>query len=161
MMERPTLYLETTIPSYYTARVSQNLVVAAHQAITNEWWQRESNKYTLYISQFVLDEVVEGDPEAAKRRSDFLAPFPLLEITDEVLTVTKAIINTKFFPEKAIQDALHVAITAVHGIDYLLTWNCVHINNAIFKERLRIVSEQCGFHFPMICTPEELMEGEI
>ncbi|MBI4531315.1 MAG: type II toxin-antitoxin system VapC family toxin [Candidatus Latescibacteria bacterium] len=159
-MEKPTLYLETTIPSYYTARVSQNLIVAAHQAITIEWWQNESHKYAMYISQFVLDEVAEGDPEASQRRLDFLSPFPLLETTDEVLSLTKAILRARFSPEKAIRDASHIAIVAVHGVEYLLTWNCTHINNATLKEKLRIVCEQQGVHFPIICTPEELMEED-
>ena len=88
-MGKPTLYLETTISSYYTARVSQNLIVAAHQALTEEWWQRESQKYNIYISQFVLDEAEAGDPDAAQRRMTFLNSFPLLEVTDEVLSVRK------------------------------------------------------------------------
>lgn len=158
MRDKPTLYLETTIPSYHTARVSQNLIVAAHQAITNEWWEKESSKYTIYISQFVLDEASEGDPDASHRRLDFLAPFLLLEATDEVLELTKTILNTPFFPRKAIRDASHIAIAAVHGLEYLLTWNCKHINNATFKDNLRRECEKQGYHFPIICTPEELME---
>jgi len=159
MIEKPTLYLETTIPSYYTARMSQDLIVAAHQAITNEWWENESSKYTIYISQFVLDEANEGDPDASRRRLEFLTPFLLLETTDEVLTLTEVILDTPFFPEKAIRDASHIATAAVHGVEYLLTWNCKHINNATFKEKLREVCEKQGYHFPTICTPEELMEA--
>lgn len=158
MTEKPTLYLETTIPSYYTARVSQDLIVAAHQAITNEWWDNESSKYTIYISQFVLDEAGEGDPIASRRRLEFLTPFLLLETTDEVLALTELILNTPLFPGKAVRDASHIATAAVHDIDYLLTWNCKHINNAIFKEKLRGVCEKQGFRFPVICTPEELVE---
>ena len=89
---------------------------------------------------------------------DFLEPFLLLEATDEVLSLTKAILDTQFFPEKAVRDASHIAVAAVHGIEYLLTWNCKHINNATFKEKLRIVCERERFRFPIICTPEELME---
>ena len=158
MTEKQTLYLETTVPSYYTARVSQDLIVAAHQAITNEWWEHESSKYTIYISQFVFDEASEGDPIASRRRLEFLTPFLLLETTDEVLALTELILNTPFFPENAIRDASHIAMAAVHGIDYLLTWNCKHINNATFKDKLRGVCEKQGYHFPIICTPEELME---
>ncbi|MBD3308431.1 hypothetical protein GF339_18510 [candidate division KSB3 bacterium] len=157
-MEKPTVYLETTIPSYYTARVSQHLIVAAHQAITQDWWQQEARKYECYISQFVLDEAAEGDQDAAKKRLDFLAPFPLLKITEEVLTLTELVLQTKYIPEKAIRDASHIAIAVVHNIDYLLTWNCTHINNALFKEKLRVLFEQQGFRLPIICTPEELME---
>jgi hypothetical protein len=154
---KSTLYIETTIPSYYTAWSSRNLIVAAHQSITIEWWINESKKYDIYISQFVLDEVAEGDHEASKKRLDFLLPFPLLEITDEVLVLTKIILGTEYFPEKAIRDASHIAIAAVHGIEYLLTWNCLHINNAVIKEKLRKTFEKRRVHFPIICTPEELI----
>jgi hypothetical protein len=157
-MEKPTLYLETTIPSYYTARVSQNLIVAAHQAITQEWWHQEALKYDIYISQFVIDEAAAGDPDAAQRRLTFLNPFPLLETTAEVELLAQNIINTHLFPTKAIQDVSHIAVAVVHGIDYLLTWNCTHINHATTKEKVRVICEQQGFPFPIICTPEELME---
>ncbi len=159
-MKKPTLYLETTIPSYYTARVSQNLIVAAHQALTEEWWQREAQKYDIYISQFVLDEAEAGDPDAAQRRMAFLNSFPLLEVTDEVLSLTENILSTQLFPAKAIRDVSHIAIASVHGIEYLLTWNCTHINHAATKEKVRIVCGQEGWLFSIICTPEELMEED-
>lgn len=159
-MENPTLYLETTIPSYYTARMSQNLVVAAHQIITEEWWLNESHKYDIYISQFVLEEAAEGNKEASERRLSFLKPFPLLEATDEVLMLTKAIADTGWFPAKEVRDASHIAIASVHELNYLMTWNCAHINNAIFKEKLRMICEHKGFRFPVICTPEELTEKQ-
>jgi hypothetical protein len=157
-MAKPTLYLETTIPSYYVARVSQNLIVAAHQAITLEWWQREAEKYDIYISQFVLDEAEAGDPDAAQRRLTFLKAFPLLEITDDVLSLTEKILKTQLFPAKAIRDVSHIAVAAVHGLDYLLTWNCTHINHATTKEKVHAVCKRAGLPFPIICTPEELME---
>lgn len=157
-MEKPSLYLETTIPSYYTARVSQNLIVAAHQAITQEWWQQEALKYNIYISQFVLDEASAGDPDAAQRRLAFLNNFPLLELTPDVELLVQYIINTNLFPVKALQDVSHIAVAAVHGMEYLLTWNCTHINHATTKEKVRHICEAQGFLFPIICTPEELKE---
>ncbi len=157
-MKKPTLYLETTIPSYYTARVSQNLIVAAHQAITQEWWQREAIKYDIYISQFVMDEAAAGDQNAAQRRLDFLNSFPLLETIAEVESLAQKIVKTHLFPMKAIQDVSHIAVAAVHRMEYLLTWNCTHINHATTKEKVRLVCEKQGYSFPIICTPEELME---
>ncbi len=159
-MNKPTLYLETTIPSYYTARLSQNLIAAAHQAITTEWWINESSKFDIYISQFVLDEAAEGDSEASQRRLDFLSPFPLLKTTDDVFSLTQILIQEALFPLKAIRDISHIAISAVHGVNYLLTWNCTHINNASIKENVKTICEHQGFQFPIICTPEELMEVE-
>ncbi|MEW6606463.1 MAG: type II toxin-antitoxin system VapC family toxin [bacterium] len=157
-MNKASLYLETTIPSYYTAWVSQNLIVAAHQAITQEWWQQEASKYDIYISQFVLDEAAAGDFEAAQRRLTFLNPFPLLEITPEVEALVQTIINSRLFPIKVIQDISHIAIASVHKMDYLLTWNCTHINHATTKENVRRICEAEGYLFPIICTPEELKE---
>lgn len=157
-MDKPTLYLETTIPSYLMARSSQNLIIAAHQTITSEWWSKESSKYAVYISQFVLDEAAEGDVEASKKRMDFLSAFPILETTQHAFELTHTIVRTRCLPVKAIRDISHIAIAAVHGVDYLLTWNCTHINNAMIKENIRIICERQGFHIPIICTPEELME---
>lgn len=149
---------ETTIASYYTAWLSQNLIVAAHQAITQEWWQHEASIYDIYISQFVLDEAAAGDPDAAQRRLTFLNPFPLLEITEQVELLAQKIIETHLFPQKALQDVSHIAVAVIHGMKYLLTWNCTHINHATTKEKVRVICEQQGFPFPIICTPEELME---
>lgn len=158
--EKLTLYLETTIPSYYTARTSRDLIVAARQSVTAEWLVKESHKYDIYISQFVLDEAAGGDSEAAGKRTDFLSQFPLLEITDEVISLTEVILNTGLFPEKAVRDVSHIAVASAHSIEYLLTWNCTHINNATVKEKLRKTFEEKVLHFPIICTPEELAEEE-
>ena len=158
--EKPTLYLETTIPSYYTARTSRDLIVAARQAITTEWIDKESYKYNIYTSQFVLDEAVGGDSEAAEKRVNFLSSFQLLEITDEVISLSEIILNTRLFPAKAVRDVSHIAVAAAHEIKFLLTWNCTHINNATVKERLRKTFEKKNLYFPIICTPEELSEEE-
>lgn len=159
-IEKPTLYLETTIPSYYTAWTSRDIIVAARQSITAEWIEKESHKYDIYTSQFVLDEAVEGDSEAARKRLDFLASFPLLEITDEVISLSEIILETRLIPEKAVGDASHIAVASAHEIEYLLTWNCKHINNATIKERLRRTFESQSLYFPIICTPAELTEDE-
>lgn len=157
---KPTLYLETTIPSYYTALTSRDIIVAARQSITAEWMEKESHKYDIYTSQFVLDEAIEGDLEAAGKRLNFLASFPLIEITNEVISISEIILETRLIPEKAVGDASHIAIASAHEIEYLLTWNCKHINNATIKEILRKTFEKRNLYFPIICTPEELSEEE-
>ena len=88
---RPKLYLETTIPSYLTARPSRDLIVAGHQQITQEWWSRRKNDFSIYISQFVLDEARGGDREAARDRLSVISQFHLLEVTDEVTELSSAI----------------------------------------------------------------------
>ena len=157
-MKKKKLYLETTIPSYMTAWPSTSLIVAAHQAITINWWTANSMKYDIHISQFVIDEASSGDKDAIKRRLDFISGFKILDVTDEVLSLSKRIINSRLIPTKAFNDASHIAVAAVHSVDYLLTWNCSHINNAFIKEKLFHLCSEAGYHLPSICTPEELME---
>jgi hypothetical protein len=62
------LYLETTIPSYLTSRLSRDLIVAGHQQVTREWWERRRDAFQLCLSQLVIDEVSAGDPAAARER---------------------------------------------------------------------------------------------
>ena len=152
------LYLETTIPSYLTARPSRDLIVAAHQQITREWWDNRLASFEIYISQFVLEEAGKGDPEAALLRLRILDSIPLLEITEDVVFLSSELVRTGTIPKKAMWDAFHIATSAVHAIEYLMTWNCTHIANATILRKIQKVCEQCGFFCPVICTPEELLE---
>ena len=147
------LYLETTIPSYLTARPSRDLIVAAHQQITREWWDNRLASFEIYISQFVLEEAGKGDPEAALLRLRILDSIPLLEITEDVVFLSSELIQTGTIPKKGMWDAFHIATSAVHGIEYLMTWNCTHIANATIMRSIQKVCEQCGFFCPVICTP--------
>jgi predicted nucleic acid-binding protein len=152
------LYLETTIPSYLTARPSRDLIVAGHQQLTKDWWSIRRDSFEICISQFVLDEAGAGDAEAARERMEVLKALPLLEITDSVLRHATALLQSGIIPNKAAQDAAHIAISAVHGIDYLMTWNCSHIANAMIVRKVQEICLNNGFSCPVICTPEELME---
>jgi len=152
---KPRVYLETTIPSYLTAWLSRDLIRAAHQQITREWWQRRE-QYELYASQLVLRECQAGDPEAAKERIAVLAGLPLLEQTDAVEALAQQLLRGVPLPAPAASDALHIASAAAHGMDYLLTWNCTHIANAILRGQIEAVCRDAGFEPPTICTPEEL-----
>jgi predicted nucleic acid-binding protein len=154
---RPTVYLETTIPSYLTAWPSRDVVRAAHQQLTREWWKRRRASFRLYTSTLVLDEVAVGDAVAARARLRVMQKMPLLEVNDAVAGLTGHLLKAGCIPAKAATDAAHLAVATVHGMDYLLTWNCRHINNA---EILRTVAALCarhGYVLPMVCTPEELM----
>lgn len=151
------VYLETTIPSYLTAWPSRDLIIAGHQQITKEWWRTRRSEFELYISQLVVDEAGAGDAEAAKERMAILGPLPLLDISEAVLQLASAILQTGVIPAKAARDAAHIAVTAVHSIDFLLTWNCAHIANAQIIKQVQAICEQHGFPCPVICTPEELM----
>ena len=154
------VYLETTIPSYLTAWPSRDLVIAGHQQMTEVWWRTRRDEFEICISQFVLDEASAGDAEAAQERLAILKPLPLLDISEAVLELASAILQSGIIPAKAAQDAAHIAISAVHGIDFLLTWNCAHIANAQIVKKVQAICTQHGFPCPLICTPEELMGNE-
>jgi hypothetical protein len=153
------VYLETTIPSYLTARPSRDLVTAAHQQITREWWDTRRHDFDLFVSQMVIDEASAGDPEAAVRRLEVLAPLPLLDPRAEGANLAQALIEQVPLPVSAAADALHIAIAVVNGMDYLLTWNCTHIANAALRSQIETVCRSTGFEVPIICTPNELLEA--
>lgn len=156
---KPRLYMETTVPSYLTSRRSRDLVSAAHQQITEDWWKARKDDFEIYISQFVLDEAGKGDAESAKRRLEAVTEFKMLDANDEVAAFAAAVLDAGIIPKTSATDAAHIAVAAVHSMDYLLTWNCAHIANA---EIFRAVAEMCrsrGYNCPVICTPEELLGG--
>lgn len=153
------LYLETTVPSYLTAWPSRDLIRASHQQITREWWERRRADFEVFISQLVLDEAGAGDPAAARERLAALQDLPQLDITDDVVVLAGALVTSLALPAKASTDAAHIALAAVHGMHFLLTWNCTHIANAEMAVTIARVCREHGFTAPVICTPEELMGG--
>lgn len=154
---RPKVYLETTIPSYLTAWPSRDLVRAAHQQITREWWQNRT-RFDLYISQLVLREASGGDAEAAGLRLEALRGIPVLALSPAASALAQQLVQQGLLPENAVADALHIAIAVVNGMDYLLTWNCAHIANAALRHRIEAICRASGYEPPVLCTPEELME---
>lgn len=154
---KPRLYLETTIPSYLTSRPSRDLIIAGHQQITRDWWERRRHDFQIYISQLVLDEVTAGDRIAAQARLQIVRPLPMLDVTPEVGELASSILASGRIPRKAAADAAHIAIAAVHGMDFLVTWNCVHIANAVIAKAIASICRENGHESPAICTPEELL----
>ena len=154
---KPSLYLETTIPSYLTSRPTRDLIVAARQQITTEWWSKRRAHFEIFVSQIVLDEAGEGDSEAAQKRLSAIETIPLLAINQEVISLTQLLLKAKVLPRKAQRDAAHIAVAAVHGMQFLLTWNCVHLANAEIFEDVEAVCRLAGYKRPVICTPEELL----
>lgn len=157
---RPTLYLETTIPSYLTARPSNDLAKAARQAATRLWWDTRRAKYACFVSQLILDEAARGDADAASLRLGVLEGIPRLDLTDEALGLAKVLLSRKGLPAHALEDALHIAVSAVHRMEYILTWNFRHIANARTMKTIRRVCEEAGHPCPEICTPDQLLEGQ-
>jgi predicted nucleic acid-binding protein len=155
----PKIYIETSVISYLTARPGRDLVVAAHQQITQEWWENRRHQFELFISQLVIQESRIGDVEAAQKRLTIIETLPSLELNKESLNLARTFVRKRLIPVKFGEDALHIALAAVHGMDYLLTWNCKHIANAEIQKRISICCTAEGYEPPIICTPEELFGG--
>ncbi|WPD24603.1 MAG: type II toxin-antitoxin system VapC family toxin [Candidatus Electrothrix scaldis] len=151
------VYIETSIISYLTARPSSNLIAAAWQKETIDWWDSEKPRFKLYISEVVIEEAGRGNLDAASRRLSALDGLEILKINKEIVALSKILIQDGGIPKKALDDALHVAIASVHAVEFLLTWNCRHINNAEMKPKIRKIIEAYGFQSPEIATPIELM----
>jgi predicted nucleic acid-binding protein len=155
---KPKVYLETTIISYFTARPSRDIITAAHQQLTQEWWEGHGSDFDLFVSQIVLQEVHQGDDDAVRRRLEMIAAVPEIEVNPEALSLAQALVADGIVPQKAAADALHISIATVHGMDYLLTWNLKHIANASIRNAINDACRQRGYEPPVICTPEELLE---
>ena len=151
------VYIETSLISYLTARPSWDVVVAARQQITLEWWERRRRDFKLVTSELVLDEAGRGDPDEAPKRLALLEDMVLLQVTAEAEELAGAIIAEGVLPDRAFADALHIAVATVHEVDYLVTWNCAHIANAEILPRVGEICSSLGFRLPVVCTPDELM----
>ncbi|HBE21524.1 MAG TPA: hypothetical protein DEG17_06945 [Cyanobacteria bacterium UBA11149] len=154
---KESIYIETSILGHLRARPTDNLIVAANIKITQDWWNDCSNLFTLYASEVVEDEAAKGDPTMASQRLNLLQSLRLLEITEEALELARAFLDQSNLPPKASNDALHMALATVYGLDYLLTWNCKHMANAQIQRKLSQISSDLGYVLPVICTPYELI----
>lgn len=157
---KPTVYVETSVISYLTARPSRDILAAAWQKATRRWWLTHRDRFDLFTSQLVLEEAGEGHPEAAERRLKALSGISLLTMPRLVADLADELLRQGALPLVATDDALHVAAASYHGLDYLVTWNCRHINNGETKALMRRVCAVKGFNCPEICTPLELMGDE-
>ena len=154
---KPRVYVETSVISYLTGRPSRDLVTAAHQQITRDWWEQRS-RFDLFVSQAVLTEAALGDADAASRRLEALGEAAVLPATAEAADLAERLIRERAIPAAAAIDALHVAVAVANGMDYLVTWNCTHIANAARRVRIEKACRRAGLQAPAICTPEELLQ---
>ena len=152
------IYIETTIVSYLTAWPSRDVIVAAHQQITDEWWRTKRQFFELFASQLVLREAQAGNENMAQRRLSALEEVELLEVTEEALALAEDLLSKGPLPRKAEEDAVNIAVAVTNGMDYLITWNCKHIANARMRDKIEQVCRANGYKPVIICTPEELLE---
>lgn len=152
------VYIETTIVSYLSARPSRDVVIAAHQELTRQWWEMRSLAFDLLVSELVREEAARGDEEASDKRMASIGQIPILRTTNEAIVLAEKLVSNGPIPRESAADALHIAIAAVNGVDFLLTSNCAHLANAALRGRIEALVEEAGYACPVICTPEELME---
>ena len=156
---KESIYIETSVVSYYVSKPSRDIIVLAHQQITSEWWSKAVKRFDVYISEVVVEEAAAGNKESAEQRLNKLKGFPYLELTEKVEKIARIYMEKMCIPKKALRDAAHLAVASVHNIDYLVTWNCVHLANGEIIKKLLKINEKLSIKTPVICTPEELMEG--
>jgi len=155
----PKVYIETSVVSYLVARRNQrDLLVAANQELTREWWETRRHSFELYASAVVLAEAARGDRTFAEARVAITRELALVEVSAAAIDLAGELLQHAGLPRNANEDALHIAIASTGGLDYLLTWNCKHIANAAIIPRVNRVVRHHGFEPPLICTPQELME---
>jgi len=155
---KPTVYLETSVISYYTSRPSRDIVVTAHQQLTREWWEKAAGQFEVVISEAVVDEVALGDSEASARRLESVETFKVLPLTSRIQELTQILLKELEIPKNAFPDAAHLAFASHYKIVYLVSWNCRHIASGRIIKRLNELHAKTGIHVPVICTPNELLE---
>ena len=156
---KPKVYVETTVASYFTGRATRDLMVAARQEETRALWPRLKSDFETYISALVFEEAGCGNEEQARKRLAAIEPFPVLDVDQDARDLAARLLADKAVPQKYPEDAVHIAVAAVNGIEILLTWNFAHINNPFKKMLIRQCVENAGYRCPEICSPDELMEA--
>jgi hypothetical protein len=153
------VYIETTVIGYLTSWPRQDATIAGHQNTTKQWWSTAAERFDLFVSQLVVRECSDGDAVAVKDRLDSIAGLPVLPITPEAETLAQALIRGHAVPPSQPNDAVHIALAAVHRVQYLVSWNFRHIVNAALRPAIERVCRDGGYDPPIICTPEELLEA--
>ena len=154
------VYIESTVVSYYTGQPTRDLIISARQEETRTLWPRLLEEFDSYISALVVTECRDGQPERAAKRVEAIAPFPVLDVTGDAEALARALLEKGAVPESFPEDALHIAIAAVNGMELILSLNFIHINNPFLFGRIRSVVEAAGYVCPEICSPEQLMEND-
>ena len=157
---KPTVYIETSVVSYLAARPSRDVVIAAYQQVTREWWSNARERFELVSSELVAKEARAGDADAARARVELLESVTLLDVTEDAVELTRKLLDLGAVPRRAADDAAHIAIAVTNGVDYLTTWNFRHIVNAAMRPRIEHVCLSAGYQPAIICTPSELIEPD-
>lgn len=154
---RPTVYIETTIPSYYC---DDRPALSGDIARTRQWWDEERCDYECFISPVVLDELGTGSYPTQAACLALVEALPVLAVEPEVLEIAEAYRARRLMPEDPAADAIHLALASYFRMDYLITWNCRHLANANKARHLEVLNVQMGLAVPRLVTPHLLLPGE-
>jgi predicted nucleic acid-binding protein len=157
-MGKQKVYIETSVISYLTAKPSRDIVIAGHQKTTYDWWHKSKNKFDCFISDFVTQEASQGDKNAASLRLNMIKDLYILVVNEEIVQIAENYFKLLKIPDKAKLDTYHLAFAVWYNIDYLITWNCKHIANAINIKKINSFNLINNLWMPVFCTPHELME---
>ena len=158
IVRKPEVYIETTVISYLAARPSRDVIIAARQRVTQEFWYEHRDRFELVISPTIISEIRRGNTEAAQHRLNLVLDITRLPMSGAISNLTENLLNTGAVPRSAESDATHIAIAAIHDIEYLATWNYKHIVNVHKRQHIEQVCRDSGFRPAIICTPAELIE---
>jgi hypothetical protein len=156
-MDRPSIYIETSIVSYLAARPSRDTVTLRNQQLTHAWWTTRRHEYELFTSRTVLDEAAAGDQQMAQARLALIASIPLVAFHRSTLSLADLLCARIPLPPRASDDAVHIALGAQHEMDYLLTWDRKHIANPRLRARIQAICLSQGLRAPRLCTPDEML----
>lgn len=158
-----TIYVETSVIGYATARPVNHPQVSFRFQLTRKWLDRAmaSADCELFVSQAVIEEISRGDTEAVKERLAAIRGIPILGTTPLEIEFSRRLLEARAVPPQAEVDALHIAVAALHDVEFLVTWNCTHIANAVTRRTIEKVCRKAGYRAPILCTPEELNFDEL
>ncbi|MGL6225056.1 MAG: type II toxin-antitoxin system VapC family toxin [Thermoguttaceae bacterium] len=152
-MSKPKIYVESSTISYLTARPTEEPLRKAKQIYTRMWWEKRE-RYDLYISQTVLDEISEGNTDAAKVRLEAVDGLTILPPVQDIKRLTEVLLDTGTVPKKVENDATHIAYAAAYGMDFLITWNQKHIATDYKMKQIEALITGFGYKPPLLTTPE-------
>jgi hypothetical protein len=153
------VYIETTITGHLTSRLPSDTEIAGQMLATRRWWRDERRRFELFTSLLVHDEALQGDAGAASERLSVITGIPLVPTTDAAVKLADELLAHAALPATARVDALHLGTATANGLDFLLTWNCRHLANAVLRPKIEEICRRSGFEPPIICTPYDLMEA--
>jgi len=157
---KDSVYVESSVISYHAAKDSAHPLAAGRQQKTRQWWERAVRELTMYSSDLVREEVARGDSAEVERRVALLTDVPELATSAEAEELASRLLVAHAIPREAADDALHIAIAATNGLQFLVSWNFKHILNATKQASINTVIRDYGYSPPTLCTPEQFGFGE-